>query len=1223
MRILGVRFKNLNSLTGEWQVDFTHPAYASDGIFAITGPTGAGKTTIMDAICLALYGSTPRLGKVTKGGNEIMSRQTGECFAEVTFETGKGRYRCHWSQHRARRKPEGELQQARHEISDTDTGRVLESKINQVGDFIEETTGMNFERFTRSMLLAQGGFAVFLQAPPGERSPLLEQITGTEIYTQISMKVHERRAAERGRLELLQAELKGIQVLGEEEEADLRTGLMEKQKREAELAEERKAKGGALAWIEGMDALERELGELAAGLHELEERRRAFAPESRRLEKSRRALGLEGDYRGLAALRELQASEMKELQDALAVLPEKEKSAEQILAARKKSEGMLQEARARQLTEGETIKSVRDLDTRISERERRLKEGERSIERSETRRKDDCRRLENAEGELKKEQAALEAIRSYQEKHAVDAALTGSLGAIERGFSTLRDAAARHEKASTELKEAAGKRDVAASTCAEREAEHEKVLGDFEKRRKALDGLRDETAAILQGRDVALWRAEAEALKERERFLGRAGETLDRIEQTVEVLGGLGSNLEALSADDVRLMEEIKSVAERKALLEKDVAFLDMQVSLLSRIRDLEEERKRLEDGKPCPLCGATEHPYAGGNVPAMNETEAALHKSREALGKEDIHLKKLENDRIRTSADIRHAQKDLDEKKATLRADEKQLAAVLEQLDIAALPEERAGKIRVEIAGVQRKLAETTGIVSLADRKDGQEKSTLKTLEKIRATFEASGKALQEARQNLETARRDCERLDEDCTALAAQLENARASVLGDVEPFGVGRVPLDGLDALLEHLTDRRNTWQAKEGESVHCERKIVEQKAGIEKQRALLQNLENDLAERRRERDGLKGEWESLKGSRRALFGEKSADLEERRLAETVDRAGKVLETARADYGRIEREIGALKERIASLREKTGHRSAEQVKAEQKWRERITGAGFAGEEDYLSSRLGEEQRESLAAREQALLGEKAELEARRKDRAETLAAERGKDLADQSAETLRENIRIMEADLKQLTLDIGGVMKSLSDNEKQKRSQHERTKRIEAQRKECERWDRLHQLIGSADGKKFRNFAQGLTFEMVIAQANRRLREMTDRYLLLRDEAEPLELNVIDNYQAGEVRSTKNLSGGESFIVSLALALGLSQMAGRNVRVDSLFLDEGFGTLDEDALETALETLAGLRQEGKLIGVISHVSALKERIAARIQVTPETGGRSILSGPGCRRI
>ena len=115
---------------------------------------------------------------------------------------------------------------------------------------------------------------------------------------------------------------------------------------------------------------------------------------------------------------------------------------------------------------------------------------------------------------------------------------------------------------------------------------------------------------------------------------------------------------------------------------------------------------------------------------------------------------------------------------------------------------------------------------------------------------------------------------------------------------------------------------------------------------------------------------------------------------------------------------------------------------------------------------------------------------------------------------------------------------------------------------------------------------------------------------------------ELNVIDSYQAGEVRSTKNLSGGESFLVSLSLALGLSHMASRKVRVDSLFLDEGFGTLDEEALDTALETLAGLQQEGKLIGVISHVPALKERISTQIQIEPQTGGRSQISGPGCRK-
>ena len=203
MRILQIRFKNLNSLAGEWAIDLTHPAFAADGIFAITGPTGAGKTTVLDAVCLALYGRTPRLGKVTKSENEVLSRRTGECFAEVTFETQSGRYRCHWSQRRSRRRPDGELQAPKHEIARADSGEILDSRVKGVAEQIEAVTGMDFDRFTRSMLLAQGGFAAFLQADPDDRAPLLEQITGTEIYSRISVRVHERQREEREKLRLL------------------------------------------------------------------------------------------------------------------------------------------------------------------------------------------------------------------------------------------------------------------------------------------------------------------------------------------------------------------------------------------------------------------------------------------------------------------------------------------------------------------------------------------------------------------------------------------------------------------------------------------------------------------------------------------------------------------------------------------------------------------------------------------------------------------------------------------------------------------------------------------------------------------------------------------------------------------------------------------------------------------------------------------------------------
>jgi exonuclease SbcC len=169
------------------------------------------------------------------------------------------------------------------------------------------------------------------------------------------------------------------------------------------------------------------------------------------------------------------------------------------------------------------------------------------------------------------------------------------------------------------------------------------------------------------------------------------------------------------------------------------------------------------------------------------------------------------------------------------------------------------------------------------------------------------------------------------------------------------------------------------------------------------------------------------------------------------------------------------------------------------------------------------------------------------------------------------------------------------------------------LEAQRAAAERWQALSELIGSADGKKFRVFAQSLTLESLLHHANQHLGELARRYRLMRVPGHDLDLQVVDQEMGDEVRSTSSLSGGESFLVSLALALGLSSLAARDVRVDTLFIDEGFGTLDSAALESALAVLDSLQSTGRQIGLISHIPGLAERIGVQIQVIPEGGGRS----------
>jgi len=1223
MRILGVRFKNLNSLVGESEVDFTDPEYVSDGIFAITGPTGAGKTTILDAICLGLYGRTPRLERITKNSNEIMSRQTGECFAEVIFESRKGRYRSHWSQHRARKKPEGELQSARHEIVEVDTGTVLETKLSRVSEFVEKATGMDFERFTRSMMLAQGQFAAFLNAPADERAPILEQITGSEIYSLISIGVHERRREEREKLDLLNAELKGIEILGEDEIEALQTNLKEIRPREKELEIKVKGLREAAIWVERVAALEKESLELDEKLDELDKRRQAFEPDFKRHERAKSALGLEGDYTGVDALRGQQRDETKELDASRERLPEKEKACADALSAKKTAEIRLNGARTKQQSEAQVIKKVRELDTRLIEQKKQIDEREKSISDAEKQAAEHRKDIKDLELSLEKSAAALEAAKAYQTKHAPDAALLTDLSAISRGFDLLKDCEGKHVAACEALAACVKDKDAALSASGKAEGDHEKSRLKFEKRETELRQLVQEVSDVLKGRDIGKLRDERDRLKDRERLLRQAGEIIDRIHKTDLSLDNLKAVIEKLHADSDRLAGEMASAKDKRSLVEKDTSALETEVSLRSRIRDLEEERKRLEDDKPCPLCGATDHPFARGNVPKLDEAETALVEKRAELKSTSELVNELESKQVKLSERIKHSEKEMAEKRAAQDKDEKEYHEILSKLNLEISTEGRAEKVHEEITSTQAKISETSGIVESADEKSKKEKAIQSDLEKFRQERDALSKALQAAKHKLEKAGLDHDRLVKDRDGILAEVEKTRASALSDVKPFGILQIPSSDLDAISNDLTKRKNAWQVNLDEKADHEKKAGDLKAQVLKITALLDSLEKELVTRRNARDQLIRQYSELAKSRQVLFGEKDTDQEEKGLAEAVSEAGKSLEESSDAHGRIEKEISVLKERIDSLKDKTEKRAKELTQVTESLNDRIKKAGFKDETDFLSARLNDEERGLLADHEKALVKEKTELDAHKKDRTKSLTSERDKRLTDETAATLTENISTGDSELKQIRIDIGGIEKSLRDNEEMAKKQTERLKNIDAQKKECARWDDLHHLIGSADGKKFRNFAQGLTFEIMTAHANRQLRKMTDRYMLVRDSLQPLELNVIDSFQAGEIRSTKNLSGGESFIVSLALALGLSNMASRNVRVDSLFLDEGFGTLDDEALETALEALAELQQDGKLIGVISHVSALKERIGIQIQVIAGTGGRSSIAGPGCKRV
>lgn len=1076
MRILRVRFKNLNSLLGEWEINLEHPAYLADGIFAITGPTGAGKSSILDAICLGLYGQTPRLNKVS-GENEIMSRQTGECYAEVTFATQAGRFRCHWGQHRAHKRPDGELQPARHEVSNADSGEIIASKIKDVEHCVEKLTGLDFERFTRSMLLAQGSFAIFLQAKADDRAPILEQITGTEIYGLISKAVHERQRLEQDQLKLLEASLSGIQLLEPEQETALQQDLETKKEQETGRVTATQNSSKALNWRKGILSLQQSLEELDKEAEQLTQAETDFQPKLEQLQLAQKAATLDATYASLQTKREQQENDQTRLAASQETLPALEASAQSGSQALQEAEATTAQAKSARQEAAPLLQEVRALDLQLAAIRKDRAEREKGLALAQRKLKADQQSLHEHQAKAKAIQDSLEQLNNWLEDQARDQALVAQLAAIEEQINSLN---ARQ----TEI--------------------HHKETAQHQANKALQQGIKALTKA-------------AKETASRTAALAQAKEQLKTTKNALhQVLDG-------------RLLREYR--AEKEHLLEQRV--------LLARIAELEQHRQQLEEGTPCPLCGATEHPWARDNVPQPDAIEP-------------------------------------------------QIAALTERIT-------EAERLEANIKAIEQSEREAQNLLAQAEKQEAKA-----TLEK-----QSAEQSLNEVMASLEQLR--------------TTFESQRTALDSRLAPFGL---PTEDPNALLQSLRERLATWQQQTQQKTQLEKDLSQAASEGKRLEAIIQTQASALTEKANELATLRQTLEHLDTKRKDLYGEKQPDEEERRLDEALNQAEAREKTANEQFKALEQRLTEARTRIQSLREAIEQRAPELAALKSDFATALLPLGLADKATFLAARLSAAQREALNTQAKALQDQRTAIDTKRKDRQERLAQEEARKLSDQPLEALEAKLQEEETQLKSVRDDLATIKHRLGEHQLALSRVREQQAAIEKQKTECARWERLHQLIGSADGKKYRNFAQGLTFDIMIGHANRQLQKMTDRYLLTRDQNQPLELKVIDSYQAGEVRSTRNLSGGESFIVSLALALGLSQMASKKVRVDSLFLDEGFGTLDEEALDTALETLAGLHQDGKLIGIISHVAALKERISTQIEVRPLTGGKSQISGPGCSK-
>lgn len=1082
MKILKLRFKNLNSLAGEWSIDFTSPEYISDGIFAISGPTGAGKSTILDAICLALYGCTPRLENISASTNEIMSRQTGECFAEVVFETPEGRFRSHWGQRRARGKAEGALQTPQQEIADETTGKILASQIRTTRELVEQKTGMDFSRFTQSMMLAQGGFAAFLQASGNERAPILEEITGTEIYSKISAHVFDRQRTEKTELDKLMAENKGITLLSSEEELLVKQELEKNESNRISLSAQKEKLEITITWVKNIEKLRLELVQISQQELDLSKAISEFSSKQKVLLNAQRAANLDGDYASLISLRRQQSEDLLVLKNLRIQTPELIGNQEIAKNSFDAADKQFVETRKANEELFELLKKVRSGDQDIAQTSVLIQNIDKVISQLRIELKNEISKKAGVEKFIDNLNIEIEAVDKYLTDNQSDSLLVAELTGIQATVVRL--------------------------------IESQKARVEAQKRL-------DETKKLFEAKNI-----ESKKLEDSSLLIIKQHQTdfdnINKVQQEIELLlNGL-------------------SIAELRA--KKDQIMIHL--ADLRKIGDFKTERLLLEDNKPCPLCGSLHHPFAEGNIPSTTDAQRELISLNNHIDKIDIANKQLESLKVieRTSLD-------------------------------------KVNQIKNQRSLIDQQLAN-----------------------------------LQEAINSLTLELNRCNDVYNTQTDGFKQI----------LKPFGISQIPESpqAINALIELLGERKKRWQIHEKRRGEIDGDIKSKKNDIKICLEIIKTKESDIETKTNDLDLHTKKLKELKVLRLNLFGDKNADNEEERSKTLFRKLEDAKIKAQEAFQLCNQKLVENRNRIDDLQNKTNARQTTLDAMNIQFIGRLSEFGFGDEPDFISCRLSLPERQQLETEAKMLETRKTAIKTNKSDREKQLDEELQKKLTDESLDKLTINLSDVSNNLTTILQSMGALNEKIVANNQAKVRGAEILQKIESQNKVFARWSKLNSLIGSSDGKRYRNFVQGLTLEIMVSYANNQLTKLSDRYLLIRDKDEPLELNVIDNYQAGEVRSTKNLSGGESFIVSLALALGLSRMSSRNVKIDSLFLDEGFGTLDEETLETALSTLAGLRHDGKIIGVISHVEAMKERINTKIEVKPEREGRSVLLGPGCAR-
>ncbi|KJH80103.1 AAA family ATPase [Stutzerimonas stutzeri] len=1208
MKILAIRLKNLASLAGEQVIDFTAEPLASAGLFAITGPTGAGKSTILDALCLALFGSTPRLdgasllSKVPDGNDEIGSgdernllrRGCASGYAEVDFVgVDQHRYRARWEVKRAREKVDGRLQASNQSLLDLDRDQLLASgKKREFKELLEAKLGLTLAQFTRAVLLAQSEFSAFLKADDNDRGTLLEKLTDTGLYSRLGQAAFEAAKRAREALAALQQQAGGVQPL-EPEARQALEALHEQQQAELKtLQQQLEALKQQRQWLQDLSRLQGERDNARRQLAEAEE-------EQQNLADARRILGL---FDQLAPQRHRFIRE-RELAPLLAKVDETlarhqrehtdvERRVGQLEEACRASTEALKTAEQQHKAAEPGLARARREEERLSHLDNDLREAREQAEQAELA----SQAGDTTLAQLRQQQeqtatqlgALVESLMRSAELQPLCAAWSGYRPRLQQAVQI----AARLQQGRQELPalEATAIATEAAQTTARQ------ALEELQKQIGGETSLGEQLAKLTTG---------LEASRKAERGLEGLHNLWSRQQQ-------LANQQRALQSEQGRQQDELDALTQAGKLArgERDEAEKTLKIlqALLDRQRlarsaNVEALRAALVPGEPCSVCGSAEHPWHDGDalLAALDQhDEGEVEQAQRHLAAQDEKLQALRDQHIVLSTGIKQNGQRQGEIADELAKLEAQLCALPSYSDLLSQAEtdrqswldSRLTTLKADIAHANSRQRE---LLKLQQRSEELLNAAQRARETcVQATQALAGQRDAIARDNARLEEELAEFADLMPAALLARWREAPADTF----------MQLDGqVEARRQQLEQQTELADEQQQRQAALEREQLQQQHRLDQHKACTTRLAE-----------LQKREQACRQSLRESLGEQpSAQAWQQQLE-------KAIQLARHQQAAIDRQLNEARLELTRL-------AGEQHNCAQRRAELLAERSTLSEE-LASWRAAHPDLDDATLEQLLQLDDTLLAEARERLRANTEQLARGRERLDgceqrlkahqsgqtnpPDAETLETQFSSQQASCDRAEQRSTETRAALLDDDRRRNQSQALLQQIADATAESQRWGRIAALIGTSDGGAFRKIAQAYNLDLLVQHANVQLRQLARRYRLKRG-GSPLGLLVMDTEMGDELRSVHSLSGGETFLVSLALALGLASMASSKLKIESLFIDEGFGSLDPESLQIAMDALDSLQAQGRKVAVISHVAQMHERIPVQIQVQRQGSGQS----------